>query len=208
MGFVKQGVRLKRDFFQGGTLTIARQLLGQSLIKLETDGSRLSGSIIETEAYIGMDDLACHARAGKTPRNASMWGEPGHAYVYFTYGMHWMLNLVTEEEGFPAAVLLRALVARDGLDRMRARRTGRPDEELCDGPAKLCQAFVIDRSFDGLDLCQPDSPLFLEAGLDIPNSAVTQGPRVGLNKVEEPWKSIPWRFYVNSHTLKTLLKEA
>jgi DNA-3-methyladenine glycosylase len=202
MGFVKPGARLKRDVFQGGTLAIARQLLGKSLVKLEADGTRLSGSIIETEAYIGRDDLACHARAGRTPRNAAMWGEPGHAYVYFTYGMHWMLNVVTEEEGFPAAVLLRALVPRAGLDRMRARRSGRPDSDLCRGPAKLCQAFSIDRSFDGLDLCLPDSPLFLEAGVNIPDSGVTQGPRVGLNKVDEPWKSMPWRFRVHPHTIK------
>jgi DNA-3-methyladenine glycosylase len=208
MGFVKPGARLKRDVFQDGTLAIARHLLGKSLVKLEADGTRLSGSIIEIEAYIGRDDLACHARAGRTPRNAAMWGEPGHAYVYFTYGMHWMLNVVTEEEGFPAAVLLRALVPREGLDRMRARRSGRPDSDLCRGPAKLCQAFGIDRCFDGLDLCLPDSPLFLEAGVNIPDSGMTQGPRVGLNKVEEPWKSIPWRFCVHPHTFKTFLKEA
>ncbi len=204
MGLVNPGARLKRDAFEGGTLAIARQLLGTSLVKLEAGGIRLSGSIIETEAYIGTEDLACHARAGRTPRNAAMWGEPGHAYVYFTYGMHWMLNLVTEEEGFPAAVLLRALVPREGLDHMRARRSGRPDSELCSGPAKLCQAFGIDGSFDGADVCWPDSLLFLETGVNIPDSGVTQSPRVGLNKVDEPWKSMPWRFHVHPNTIKPL----
>jgi DNA-3-methyladenine glycosylase len=204
---VKQGTRLERSFFERDTLTVARQLLGKSLVKSELDGTCLRGSIIETEAYIGVDDLACHAHAGRTRRNAAMWGTPGHAYVYFTYGMHWMFNLVTEPPGFPAAVLIRSLVPQDGLTHMHARRPGRPQPELCNGPAKLCQAFAIDQRFDGLDVCQPGSPLFLEDAPAVPDSSVTPGPRVGLNNIEEPWMSIPWRFRVDPSFARSLQPE-
>jgi DNA-3-methyladenine glycosylase len=136
-----------------------------------------------------------------------MWGDPGHAYVYFTYGMHWMLNLVTERTGFPAAVLVRALIPLEGQSRILARRPGPPWSELCNGPAKLCQAYEIDQRFDGLDLCLHESSLFIEQAKTIPDSAVTLGPRVGLNKVDEPWKSIPWRFRVDPSFARTLQPE-
>jgi DNA-3-methyladenine glycosylase len=193
---VTRASRLTRTFFTSDTLHVARQLLGQRLVRLEPDGLRLAGIISEAEAYIGTQDMACHAHSGRTPRNRAMWGEPGHAYVYFTYGMHWMLNFVTEREGFPAAVLLRGVLPAEGVERMRERRPGRSDDQLCSGPAKLCQAFDIDRGFDGYDLCQPSPELFLEAGSTIPDIHVTIGPRVGLNNVEEPWKSKPWRFRI------------
>lgn len=105
-----------------------------------------------------------------------------------------MLNFVTEPEGTPAAVLLRAVLPQEGLERMRARRAGRPDSQLTDGPAKLCQAFAIDGSMNALDLCRIGAPLYLERGIAIPEACVTKTPRVGLNNVPEPWKSIPWRF--------------
>ena len=193
---MKNGSRLPREFFLSGTLHVARQLLGQRLVRIEPDGVRMAGVISEAEAYIGTRDVACHAHAGRTPRNQAMWAEPGHAYVYFTYGMHWMLNFVTEQEGFPAAVLLRGVLPVEGLERIRKRRQGRSDDELCDGPAKLCQAFDIDHRFDGYDLCQASPELFVEMGTAIPEKHVTIGPRVGLNNVEEPWKSKPWRFRI------------
>lgn len=186
---------ISRSFFDRPTLTVARELLGQRLVKLEGD-QRIAGLITETEAYIGTEDDGCHARAGLTNRNRSMWGPPGHAYVYFTYGMHWMLNIVTEQDGFPAAVLLRGVKPVGGHEVIQRRRTGRPDSELTNGPAKLCQAFALDGSFDGLDLCHPQSVLFIERGVDIPENSVTTGPRVGFNQVSEPWKSMPWRFQV------------
>ena len=186
---------ISRSFFDRPTLTVARELLGQRLVKLEGD-QRIAGLITETEAYIGTEDDGCHARAGLTNRNRSMWGPPGHAYVYFTYGMHWMLNIVTERDGFPAAVLMRAVKPAEGYEVIQRRRTGRPESELTNGPAKLCQAFALDRSFDGLDLCHPQSVLFIERGVDIPENSVTTGPRVGFNQVSEPWKSMPWRFQV------------
>lgn len=195
---------LQRPFFARPTLTVCRDLLGKRLVRVGEDGSRLSGWIVEAEAYIGAEDLGCHARAGRTRRNRSMWGPPGHAYVYFTYGMHWMLNIVTEAEGFPAAVLIRALIPCEGVERMRTRRAGRPDSELTDGPAKLCQALDIDGSFDGHDLCHPDAHLYLEADPRLPPTSVTTGPRLGLNNVPEPWKSIPWRFWVRSSDFEGL----
>ena len=159
-------------------------------------GQRLAGYITEAEAYIGETDLGCHAKAGRTPRTAVMFGPPGHAYVYFTYGMHWMLNFVTEAEGFPAAVLIRALQPTEGLEIMGSRRAGRPPAEWTNGPGKICQALGIDRTLNGIDLCAPDSPLFVEESPPISGESVTIGPRVGLNSVPEPWKSMPWRFKV------------
>ena len=194
-------VALTRSFFSRETCLVARSLLGKRLVKLEEDGYRLAGLINETEAYIGSDDLGCHARAGRTARNASMWGPPGHAYVYFTYGMHWMLNIVTEQDGFPAAVLIRSIQPSEGLEVMQSRRTGRPLHALTDGPAKLCQALNIDRRMDGYDLCQAKASLFLEDEAEIPDSIVTRTPRVGLNHVPEPWKSVPWRYFVHPSKL-------
>jgi DNA-3-methyladenine glycosylase len=193
---------LQRSFFAQATLKVARDLLGQRLVLQIDDHQRLAGLITETEAYIGIEDLACHARVGKTKRNAVMWGRPGHAYVYFTYGMHWLLNFVTEAEGYPAAVLLRGLWPVEGIVEMQHRRPVASLEELGNGPAKLCQAFGIDGNWNGHDLCRPTSNLFLERDRIIPDSFVTRGPRVGLNKVPEPWKSKPWRFRIDSSTLK------
>ena len=180
---------LPRDFYARPTLSVAHDLLGMRLVRL-LDGVRLSGIILETEAYIGETDLACHAKAGRTPRTRIMYGPPGHAYVYFTYGMHWMLNAVTEREGFPAAVLIRAIQPIEGAEIMSKRRNGRDTF----GPGKLTQAMGITKSENGVDLTEAASDLWIEAGIPIPNSRVTKSPRVGLYSVPEPWKSKPWRF--------------
>ncbi len=185
--------RLTRDFFAQPTLIVARELLGARLVRIE-DGNRLAGIIIETEAYIGEEDQGCHARVGLTPRTQVMFGPPGHAYVYFTYGKHWMLNFVTEAQGFPAAVLIRAIVPTEGLEIIGARRNPQPPQHWTNGPAKICQALGIDGRLNGIDLCAQSSPLFVERGEPIPESSVTRTPRVGLNSVPEPWKNIPWRF--------------
>ena len=148
------------------------------------------GIIIETEAYIGEEDLACHAKTGLTARTAPMFGPPGHTYVYFTYGNYWMLNVVTEREGFPAAVLIRAIQPVEGIEVMMERRKGRDTF----GPGKLTQALGITKSENRVDLTKTNPSLWVEAGQSIPNKSVTIGPRVGLNKTPEPWKSIPWRF--------------
>ncbi len=189
--------RLKRDFFARDTLTVARDLLGQRLVRVE-DGRRLVGRIVEAEAYVGEDDEACHASCGPTDRNAPMYGPPGHAYVYFIYGMHHCFNVVTERKGYPAAVLIRALEPLKGLDVMRERRDNRPDRELTNGPAKLCQALGIDRRLTGADLCSPDARLFLEAGDAVPDEAIAAGPRIGV-RGDEAALTAPWRFYIQDN---------
>jgi DNA-3-methyladenine glycosylase len=186
---------LPRQFFCRPALSVARELLGARLVRIE-NGQRLSGLIIETEAYSGEDDLGCHAKVGRTPRTQVMYGAPGHAYVYFTYGMHWCLNFVVESEGFPAAVLIRAIQPVEGLDVIASRRDGVLREHWTDGPAKLTKALNIAKSFNGADLCASTSQLFVEPGLIISDLQFITTPRVGLNNVPEPWKSIPWRFRV------------
>jgi DNA-3-methyladenine glycosylase len=189
--------RLSRDFFDHDTLTVARELLGRRLVRV-LDGVRLSGHIVEVEAYIGQGDTACHASRGCTKRNATMFGPPGHAYVYFVYGMHHCLNVVTEREGFPAAVLVRGLEPLEGIEAMRARRGGRPDGQLASGPARLCQALEIDRRFDGADLCAPDAHLFVEEGIVVSDEAVVAGPRIGV-RGDEAALTAPWRFYIRDN---------
>jgi DNA-3-methyladenine glycosylase len=186
--------RLDREFFARDTLVVARDLLGRRLVRV-LDCERLSGCIVEVEAYAGEEDRASHARSGRTERNAPMYGPPGHAYVYFIYGMHHCLNVVTGEEGVPAAVLIRALEPVEGIEAMRARRGGRADVELTSGPARLCQALEIDRRFDGVDLCALDAVLFIEEEVAPPNEAIAAGPRVGV-RGDEAALTAPWRFYV------------
>jgi DNA-3-methyladenine glycosylase len=182
---------LPRNFYNRPTLKVARDLIGARLVRI-LNGKRLVGIITETESYISEKDLACHAKAGRTPRTLVMYGEPGHAYVYFTYGNHWMLNVVTEREGFPAAVLIRAIEPIEGQEITSKRRHGRDTY----GPGKLTQAMGITQSENGLDLTKTVSGLWVEAGIHVPNSRVTKSPRVGLYSVPEPWKSKPWRFLV------------
>jgi len=188
--------RLERDFYQRSTLAVARELLGQRLVRV-IDSERLSGLIVEVEAYIGEDDAACHAARGRTPRNEVMYGPPGHAYVYFIYGMHHCLNVVTEGEGFPAAVLIRALEPLVGLEIMRCHRSGKPDRELTNGPAKLCQALAIKMDFNGVDLCTSEV-LFMEEGRRVAQEEIGASPRIGI-KADELAKSVPWRFYLQGN---------
>lgn len=189
---------LSRDFYNRPTLKVARDLIGARLVRL-SEGKKLVGLITETEAYISQNDLACHAKAGITPRTQVMFGEPGHAYVYFTYGNHWMLNVVTERAGFPAAVLIRAIQPIEGVDVLLERRNGRDTF----GPGKLCQAMGITKSENGVDLTETSGSLWIESGVHVPNSLVTKGPRVGLNNTPEPWLSKPWRFLVKGWNIPT-----
>jgi DNA-3-methyladenine glycosylase len=189
-------MRLSRDFFAQDTLTVARLLLGKRLAR-RLNGRRLSGRIVEVEAYIGQDDKGCHASVGRTARNDVMFGPPGHAYVYFTYGMHWMFNIITEAEGFPAAVLIRALEPLEGVKVMERNRRGRTGFELCSGPAKLTQALQITRALNGADLCaRRGAELWVEDAPPISDDDIAISPRVGLNNTPDPWKSVPWRFRV------------
>ena len=162
------------------------------------NGIEIGGMIVETEAYIGEDDQACHARAGRTDRTDVMYGDPGRAYVYLNYGLHWLFNIVTERPGYPSAVLIRAIQPTIGIDRIRARRETQPESDWTNGPGKLSQALGITGDFNGTDLTLPGSPISILDGDWISDSRVTTTPRVGLNKVAEPWKSIEWRFLIKN----------
>jgi DNA-3-methyladenine glycosylase len=188
-----QSTRLPRSFYSRETLTVARDLLGTRLVHFE-QGRRISGMIVETEGYCGEQDLGCHAKAGRTPRTEVMYGPPGHAYVYFTYGMHWLFNTVTRPEGEPEAVLIRALIPLEGIDLIKTRRGSQPRKVWTDGPAKLAQALGIGQRHTCVDLTDPKSEVWIEDGVNIPDRFVTTTPRIGLNSVPEPWKSKPWRF--------------
>jgi DNA-3-methyladenine glycosylase len=154
------------------------------------DGVAVSGRIVETEAYLGPHDAACHAVAGRTKRTWHLFGPPGAAYVYFVYGMHWCVNAVTREEGFGSAALIRTLEPLEGIEHMRMRRPkARNDSQLCDGPAKLCAALGIDRSLDGAMLTG-GSPITIHSGVAVPDSRVLIGPRVGITRAVD-W---PLRF--------------
>lgn len=189
---------LPPSFYARDTLVVARELLGCVLVRRAEDGSRLAGRIVEVEAYVGEEDKACHARAGRTPRTETLYGPPGLAYVYLTYGMHHMLNAVTEAEGRPAAVLIRAAEPLAGLDQMaRARGLWRANgadiHRLLSGPAKLCQALDLDLSHNRIALRGP--LLSIEPGEPIPDSRVARSARIGCESAAAPWDAMPWRFY-------------
>ena len=182
---------LPRAFYERPAEAVARDLLG-SLLVSEIGGVRCVGEVVETEAYIGPEDDASHANAcvGRTPRNEVMFGKAGVAYVYRSYGIHWCLNAVTGSEGFPAAVLIRALRPLEGLDAMRERRPGRPDRELLRGPGKLCAAMGVDLGSNGVPLDTP--PLLLATGEPISDADVACGPRIGITRAAD----LPLRFWL------------
>ncbi len=151
------------SFYSRSTLKVLEDLIGMVLVRKSKDGLT-SGAIIEAEAYSGEDDPASYAFCGRTKRSEIMYGPPGRAFVHFTYGMHHMLNLVTEKEEFPAAILIRALEPREGISLMKKRRQTEELINLCSGPAKICQAFGIDRSLNGASLSTSRSPLFIKDG--------------------------------------------
>ena len=184
---------LPRDFFARPTLQVARDLLGARLVHIE-NGQRLAGWITETEAYIGEADQACHARAGRTPRTQVMYGPPGHAYVYFTYGMHWCLNFVTEAEGFPAAVLIRAIQPTEGIEIIAARRAPSLPPTGPTAPASSARPWASTAATTASTCATPPPPSLSNPPPQSPPENVTISPRVGLTNVPEPWKSMPWRF--------------
>ena len=195
---------LPRDFYQRPTLDVARDLIGKVLVH-ETPAGRAAGAIVEAEAYIGESDPACHAAPGPTRRNAPLYGPPGIAYVYLNYGIHYLVNAVTEAEGWPAAVLIRALDPLDGIAVMRRRRAramkGRavrsavgalPAHEICRGPGNLTMAMGITLAENRLDLL--GSRLYVEdRGLAV--GPIAWGPRIGIRVGTES----PWRAWVQGH---------
>jgi DNA-3-methyladenine glycosylase len=167
---------------------VAPELLNKVLVR----GGR-AGRIVEVEAYCGGEDPGSHAYRGPTARNATMFGPPGLLYVYFTYGMHWCANAVCGDEGEGLAVLLRAAAPLSGVDEMRAARArARRERDLCSGPAKLCQAFGLDRAFDGADLVTGDRGVVVVDGGLPPPSQPANGVRVGLSAGADH----PWRWWV------------
>jgi DNA-3-methyladenine glycosylase len=189
-----QSPRLTRRFYRRDPVTLARALLGQILVRKLPDGRELAGRIVEVEAYLGIEDEAAHSFGGRrTKRNESMWGEAGHAYVYFTYGMHWCVNVVADRPEVPTACLIRALEPLSGLDEMRRRRGRDRDFDLCSGPAKLTQALGIDRALDGADLVE-GSELFIVRGARA-RFNVVRGPRIGVAYARE-WAKKPLRFFL------------
>jgi DNA-3-methyladenine glycosylase len=191
---------IPRDFFARYSVQVAPELLG-CVIEHQTAAGLVAVQLTEVEAYAGASDPASHAYHGKTARNAVMFGPPGHAYVYFTYGMHFCVNLVCAGNGSASAVLLRAGRVIEGEELARTRRSRGaalvPFRDLARGPARLCQALDIDRSQDGADVCVPDSPLRMrwpDAGTTVRSAdkKVASGPRVGVSRAAE----VPWRFWI------------
>jgi DNA-3-methyladenine glycosylase len=196
--------RLHRDFFARPATIVAPALLGMRLVRLR-DSTRIAGIIVETEAYCDADepDLACHgdrANDGRpTDRTAIMFGSAGFAYVYFTYGMHWMFNIVTGKSDEANAVLIRALEPTEGFEAMEHNRPGRAKRDWTNGPAKLASALAIDRSMNGIDLCHPGSRVWVEDAGAVDGNRICVGPRIGLGNTPEPWRSMPWRFWLRDN---------
>lgn len=190
LGLGAERALMSRSFFVRGSPEVAPDLIGKLLVRDETDGATTVARLMEIEAY-REDDPASHSYRGRTERNAVMFGPGGHLYVYFTYGMHYCMNVSCEKEGVGSAVLLRAAVVLAGREHVCERRGRRhSDRDLLRGPARLSAGFGVDRSFDGLDLLDPASPLRLEDDGWRPDPAtVVAGPRVGIREaVDEPWR--------------------
>jgi DNA-3-methyladenine glycosylase len=189
-GAVRLGPPLPRSFFARPAEVVAPELLGRILVRTLPDGTRLAARIVEVEAYTP-DDPASHSFRGPTARNRTMFGPPGHLYVYFTYGMHHCMNVVTGRRGEGAAVLLRAAEPLEGLAWMAERRGVADPRLLCSGPARLAQAFGVTREADGVDLVR-GSALRLHAGDPVPPERIRVTTRIGINHGAER----PWRFLV------------
>lgn len=199
-----------RRFYSRDSESLARALLGTTLVRTLESGERLAGTIVETEAYVGVLDRASHAFGGRrSPRNESMYARPGTLYVYFTYGMHYCANIVCGKPDEPVAVLLRALVPTEGLDTMRRLRLPTaPDQsmkapsrtlhdwQLCRGPGNLCRALGIDRALDSIDLVSANQvSVEIPSSMPIDENRILSGPRIGIGNAAE-WVQAPLRFWI------------
>jgi DNA-3-methyladenine glycosylase len=190
---------LPTSFYARDTEVVAREMLG-TILECRTREGVASGRIVETEAYVGEHDLACHAAAGRTQRTAPLYGPPGFSYVYFIYGMYWCFNAVTRDEGQPSAVLVRAVEPVDGIELMRRRRpAAKRDIDLTNGPGKLCLALAIGARHHELSLI--DSPLVIRRGTPVEDRDVVVTPRIGISRSAD-W---PLRYFVadNPYVSKT-----
>jgi len=202
--------KLTQSFFQQPTLKVAENLLGKFLIvqrdgtpralraeQSPYDGKRVAGKIVETEAYIGEDDLACHASKGRTNRSEILYCKAGTVYVYLVYGMYYCLNIVTERENFPSAVLIRAIEPIEGIDLMKKRRKTNILRNLASGPGKLCMAFGINKKLNGENVFGKD--IWIEdRGEDESPKNIISAPRVGVDYAKH-CKNLPWRFYIRDN---------
>jgi len=191
-------MKLAREFYlRKDTLRIARDLLGKLIVVPNDQGTRVSGMIVETEAYLGVIDRAAHSYGGRrTPRNEAMYGVAGHVYVFFVYGMYYQFNVVCGEIDTPHAILIRAVEPVDGVEIMRERRGEMKDHNLASGPGKLCIALGINKGFNGEDLmCER---VWLEDHRSFTKAQITCGPRIGIDYAGEDAEK-PWRFWVKDH---------
>lgn len=195
--------KLCREFYDRDTITVAKELLGKVLVH-ELDGQKIAGKIVETEAYLGVEDKAAHSYGGRrTQRVEVMYGKPGFSYVFIIYGMHYCFNIVTREEGVPQAVLIRALEPVNGLDIISFNRFKVPYSKLIksqmknltNGPGKLCNALAINKDFNKLDMC--GNSLYIEESNDY-NFEIVASKRIGIDYAEE-YKDFLWRFYIKNN---------
>lgn len=190
---------LPQSFYARDTEIVARELLG-CVLECHTPDGVCSGRIVETEAYLGEHDLACHAAAGRTRRTEPLYGPPGTAYVYFIYGVHWCFNAVTRAEGLPSAVLVRAVEPIGGIERMRLRRAAaKRDTDLTNGPGKLCAALAIDVRHNALPLSRP--PILIRAGASVDDANVLVTPRIGITQAAD--LPLRWVDATSSHASRT-----
>lgn len=192
--------RLPYEFYARGARVVARALLGKRLVHL-WEGQRLGGIITETEAYCDSvePDLACHGSKNKgrpTARTALMFGPAGHVYMYLNYGIHWMFNVVTGQPNQANAVLIRAIEPVEGVSIIQANRANHRRSMWTNGPGKLTQALNLDKSLNGMNLCDPNGVIWIEDAPPVPELSIQVGPRIGLGKTPEPWFSIPWRYWI------------
>lgn len=198
--------KLPREFYtRSNTLLIARQLLGCKLVVPAADGTRTSGLIVETEAYMGAEDKAAHSYGNRrTARTEAMFATGGIAYVYFIYGMYYQFNVVTGSVDVPHAILIRGLEPLEGIERMRERRHAKRDRDLTSGPGKLCQALGLERSFNGADLT--GSRVWIEAAeKKLAPRHIMSGVRIGIDYAEE-YKEKPWRFWIKDNIYVSRLR--
>lgn len=192
--------RLGRAFYaREDTLVAARELLGKRLVVPSSEGARVSGRIVEVEAYLGAEDKAAHSYGWRrTARTETMYAKGGTVYVFFVYGMHHQFNVVTGPEGTPTAVLVRAVEPEEGIGLMRERRLVAKERELTSGPGKLCKALGIDRSFDREDLTASTRVWLEDAGVRVRHEEIAEGPRIGIAYAEE-YALKPWRFWMKGN---------
>lgn len=189
---------LKNAFFQQKTEKIAQQLLGKVLVR-RIGKKIISGMIVETEAYVGAHDLACHASKGKTKRTQVMFGQAGIWYVYMIYGMYFNVNIVTEETDNPCAVLIRALEPIEGIEEMKKNRKTDKLENLTSGPGKLCQALKVDKRLNCTSAVSPESKLYIEdRGIKIPRNKIAKAKRIGVDYAGI-WKDKALRLYIKEN---------